>query len=194
MPDQVVSCTYFEKPGPHNSDRTLEIARVRAEAIGINHVLVASATGASGALAAEMLPNQQVTVVSHSTGFMGPNVQRMLPENRERIEAAGGRILTCQHALGGIGRAIRRKLSTYQIDEVIAFVLRNFSEGTKVACEITVMAADAGLVPAGEEIIAVGGTGRGVDTAAVILAANAQDFFDLRVLELLCKPRCCRQG
>jgi len=57
-----------------------------------------------------------------------------------------------------------------------------------VACEITLMAADAGFVPAGQPVLAIGGTGRGADTAAVILAANAQDFFDLRVLELLCMP------
>jgi hypothetical protein len=80
-------------------------------------------------------------------------------------------------------------MGTYQLDEVVAFVLRNFGEGIKVGCEITLMATDAGLVPAGEEIIAIGGTGRGADTAAVILSANAQDFFDLRVLEIVCKPR-----
>jgi hypothetical protein len=41
-------------------------------------------------------------------------------------------------------------------------------------------------VPAGGEILAVGGTGRGADTAALILAANSQDYFELRILELLC--------
>jgi hypothetical protein len=34
----------------------------------------------------------------------------------------------------------------------------------------------------------VGGTGRGADTAALIQAANAQNYFDLRILELLCMP------
>ena len=84
---------------------------------------------------------------------------------------------------------MRRKLGTYQLEEIVAFVLRSFCEGMKVACEITVMAADAGLVPSGEEIIAIGGTGRGADTAVVVRAANAQDFFDLRILEIICKPR-----
>jgi len=51
------------------------------------------------------------------------------------------------------------------------------------------MATDAGLVPAGQEIVAIAGTGSGADTAVVIRAANAQDFFDLRVLEIICKPR-----
>jgi hypothetical protein len=126
--------------------------------------------------------------VSHSTGFAAPNEQEMSEENRKAILEGGGRLLTSQHALGGLNRAIRRKLGTYQVDEIVAFTLRNFSQGIKVVCEITVMAADAGLIPVGEEVIAVAGTGRGADTAAVILAANAQDFFDLRVLEILCMP------
>jgi hypothetical protein len=93
------------------------------------------------------------------------------------------------HALGGLGRAVRRKLGTYQVEEIIAFALRTFCQGIKVACEISVMAADAGLIPVNEEIVAVGGTSSGADTAVVLLSANAQEFFDLRVLEVLCKPR-----
>jgi hypothetical protein len=50
-------------------------------------------------------------------------------------------------------------------------------------------AADAGLVRVGEPAIAIAGTGRGADTAIVVIPANAQDFFDFRVLEILSKPR-----
>lgn len=197
MPDQTVPCVYFESPGPQNTDRTLELARDRARALGIEHVVVATTSGETGARAVDVFrgqgaPTSSVIVVTHSTGFSGVNQQELLPENRERIERAGGQILTCQHALGGIGRAVRRKLGTYQLDEIVAFVLRTFCQGIKVACEITCMAADAGLVPAGSEVIAIGGTGHGADAAAVIAAANAQDFFDLRVLEIICKPRCWR--
>ena len=192
MADLTVPCTYFEQPGAQNTQRTLELVQERAQALGIAHVVVATTSGETGALAADLLRDRRVIVVTHSTGFAGPNQQSLQPALRQRIEEAGATVLTCQHALGGVGRAVRRKLGTYQIDEIMAFTLRTFCQGIKVACEITVMAADAGLVPAGEEIIAIGGTGRGADAAAVIAAANAQDFFDLRVLEILCKPRCWR--
>jgi uncharacterized protein len=192
MADRTVSCTYFEQPGPQNTQRTLELVAEHIQALDIDHVVVATTSGETGALAAEFFRDRRVVVVTHSTGFSSLNQQSLQPQFRQRIEAAGGTILTCQHALGGVGRAVRRKLGTYQIDEIMAFTLRTFCQGIKVACEITVMAADAGLVPAGEEIIAIGGTGRGADAAAAIAAANAQDFFDLRVLELICKPRCWR--
>ena len=97
--------------------------------------------------------------------------------------------MTCQHAFGGVGRAVRKKLGTYELEELIAYTLRLFGEGMKVAVEIALMVADAGLVRTDEPVIAIAGTGKGADTAVVLKPANAQDFFDLQVLEILCKPR-----
>jgi hypothetical protein len=91
--------------------------------------------------------------------------------------------------MGGIGRAVRKKLGTYEVEEIIAYALRIFGEGMKVVAEISVMAADAGLIRTDEEVIAIAGTGRGADTAVVLRPAHAQQFFDLRILEVLCKPR-----
>jgi hypothetical protein len=50
------------------------------------------------------------------------------------------------------------------------------------------MAVDSGLVPSGEDVVAIGGTGSGADTALVVKAANTHRFFDLRVKEILYKP------
>ncbi len=184
-----VPTLYFDQPGPQNTDATLEAARQRAEELGIRTILVASTTGETGARAVEVFRGYNVVVVTHSTGFVRPNEQELKPEYRAAIEALGGRILTCQHAFGGVNRAVRRKLNTYLTDEIIAFTLRNFGEGTKVCIEIALMAADAGLVQVGEPCIAIAGTGRGADTALVLKPANAQAFFDLRVMEILAKPR-----
>jgi hypothetical protein len=181
--------TYFEQPGPHNTARTLELARRRAEELGIRSILVASTRGDTGVQAAQMFRGYNLIVVTHATGFTGPNVQELSEENRAAIETAGGKILTCQHAFGGISRAVRKKWGTYEIDEIVAQTLRIFGEGTKVCVEIALMAADAGLVRVGEPCMAIGGTGRGADTALVLTPANVQQFFDLRVLEVVCKPR-----
>jgi len=185
---QVVA-TYFEKPGKENTHRTLELAKNRAEELGIKTILVASTRGDTGVKACEAFPGYDVVVVTHSVGFKEPNYQELTDENRAAIEAAGGKILTCQHAFGGVGRAVRKKLGTYELEELIAYTLRLFGEGLKVAVEIALMAADAGLVRTDEPVVAVAGTGKGADTAVVLKPANAQAFFDLRVLEVLCKPR-----
>jgi hypothetical protein len=180
--------TYFARPGKENTEPALKIAKEAAERLGIRQVLIASTSGETGRRAAELFADLGLVVVTHSTGFHEPNAHQLTQENREAILAQGARLLTCQHAFGGVNRAVRRKLETYQVDEIIAYTLRIFGEGMKVACEITLMAADAGLIRTGEPVLAIAGTGHGADTAVVLRAVNAQDFFDLRVNEILCKP------
>ena len=188
MAGKQASITYFDRPGPENTEEALRLARLRADALGLRHVLVATTTGATGRRAGEVFRGLHVVAVTHSTGFARPNEQELAPEHRQAMQALGVEVLTCQHALGGVNRAVRRKLNTYELDEIIAYALRLFGQGTKVACEIALMAADAGLEPVGEPALAIGGTGRGADTAVVLVPANAQSFFDLKVQEFVCKP------
>ena len=100
----------------------------------------------------------------------------------------GVSVLTTQHAFGGVGRSIRKQLGAYQVDEIIAFTLETFGHGTKVAIELALMAADAGLVRTDQDVISVGGTERGVDTALVLQPSNSADFLRLKVREIICKP------
>ena len=187
--EMLVSCLYFKKPGRENTVRTLEKAAERADELGVQNIIVASTSGETGLLAARIFSKKNLVIVTHSTGFVEPDLQELNPEFRSRIEESGIKILTCQHALGGVGRAVRKKLGTYELEEIIAYTLRIFGEGTKVAVEIALMAADAGLISTKVPCIAVGGTGRGVDTAIMLQPAHAQNFFDLRIMEILAKPR-----
>jgi hypothetical protein len=184
-----VPCVYFENPGKENTQRTLEIASRRVRELDIANIIVASTSGKTGSLATQFFPGRNLVVVSHSTGFVKPDYQQLLPEERRRIEDAGAKVLTCQHALGGVGRAVRKKLGTYELEEIMAFTLRVFGQGTKVSIEIALMAADAGLIPTQEPCVSIGGTDQGADTAILLIPAHAQNFFDLRVLEILAKPR-----
>ncbi|MGQ9554438.1 MAG: pyruvate kinase alpha/beta domain-containing protein [Anaerolineae bacterium] len=183
--------TYFTSPGPNNSERTLALAKERADSLGLHTVIVASTTGETGLAAARLFKDYHVVVVTHSAGFHQPNTQEMPAERISAIRAEGATVLTCQHAFGGVGRAVRIKLGTYELEEIIAYTLRIFSEGIKVAVESTIMATDAGLAHTGESVMAIAGTGRGADTAVILQAANAMRFFDLNVLEIVCMPGGC---
>ncbi|MFC1971756.1 pyruvate kinase alpha/beta domain-containing protein [Chloroflexota bacterium] len=192
-----VKITYFEKPGDENTEATLALARKRAEELGIKTILVASTSGKTGARAMDALKGFRIIVVSHSYGFRESDTRSFTEENRKIVESKGGRILTAAHAFGGISRAFRQSEipqapATYVVGDLIASTLRVFSQGVKVTCEIATMAADAGLVRTDEEVIAIAGTGNagsGADTAIVVKPDNAHRFFDLRVKELICKPR-----
>jgi hypothetical protein len=50
------------------------------------------------------------------------------------------------------------------------------------------MAADAGTL-SGEDIVSIGGSGSGADAALILKPAHQNTFFDLRIREVVCKPR-----
>jgi hypothetical protein len=188
MTELVAKTIYYRQTGQVDTERTLELARARAEALGLRTFLVASTSGETGVRAVRALQGFDLIVVSHATGFRGPDTQELTPKNRAIIEAGGVRILTCQHAFGGVNRAVRNKLGTYQLDEIIAYTLRLFGEGIKVVAEMALMAADAGLVRTDTPVMGIAGTGSGADTAAVLLPTHAQTFFDLKIVEIVCRP------
>jgi hypothetical protein len=183
-----VPCLYFDEPGLPNTEATLKRAAIRAEELRIKNVVVASASGETALQAVDIFHDCNLVVVTHSTGFYKPTYQEMPVEVRQKLEEKGAKVLTCQHAFGGVNRAVRKKLGTYELDEIIAYTLRSFGEGMKVAIEVSLMAADAGLIETGQPCLAIGGTEKGVDTAILIKPANAQNFFELRVMEILAKP------
>jgi len=185
---QITSCI-FGKPGKENTQKTIEIAAQKAEEGNVETILIASCSGRTGLIAAPYFKDRNLVVVTHATGFLKPDHQQLDKENKAKLEKSGAKILTCQHALGGVGRAVRKKLGTYQLEEIIAYTLRLFGEGTKVAIEIALMAADAGLVSTSQECISIGGTSEGADTALLLKPAHAQNFFDLKIMEILAKPR-----
>jgi hypothetical protein len=59
----------------------------------------------------------------------------------------------------------------------------------KVAVEIVLMAADAGLIGMDGEVIAIAGTGDGADTCIVVKPSYPRKFFELEIREILAKPR-----
>ncbi|MBI4302844.1 MAG: hypothetical protein HY665_00690 [Chloroflexi bacterium] len=180
---------YFDKAGPNNTEEVLQIAKARAKETGIKTILVASTTGVTAVKASEFFEGMRVIVVSHSTGFHKANVQEFTEENKKKAESKGAIILTATHSFAGVERAWRKKFNMYLFTDTINYTLRLFGPGMKVVCEICTMAADAGLVRTDEDVIVIAGTGRGADTAVVLRPVNSIDFFDLRVQEILCKPR-----
>jgi hypothetical protein len=196
------SILYFEDSKPENMEIVLELVKEKAQEKGIKYVVVASTRGVTGVVAAEAFKGSgvNVVVVTHQIGPSGPE---LLTENEEKIKVAGGRIVTCTHAFGGVGSSLRRfpqrepdqprpepfwPAYVPSTGDLIANVLRLFSQGMKVCFEITTMAADAGAIPIGENVIAVAGQGRWADTAIVLKSANTTSFFDLDVGEILAKP------
>ena len=181
----------FNNPGVENTDKVIELAIEKAESYGINTIIVATGSGKTAFKLAEMAAGRglKIVAVTHCTGFLKPDFQELTESNREKLNLIGVKVVTGTHALGTVGRAVRRKYGTYEIDEIIANSLRIFGQGVKVAVEISMMAADAGAVNTTELAIAIGGSEEGADCAVIIKPDNTHNFFDIKINEIICKPK-----
>jgi hypothetical protein len=180
--------TYFRTAGAQNTKALLKIVKEYINKENIESIIVATNTGETGAEAAKTFKGKNVVVVTHCYGFQAPGKFELKEESKKEILANGAKIHTATHALSSAERAIRKKFGALEPLELIANTLRLMGEGTKVCVEITLMAADAGLIPADKDVVAVAGTGNGADTALRIKPANAARFFDLRIREVIAKP------
>ena len=181
---------YFAGQGEKHTEDCLRITRNLVKE-GYKHIVVASTTGATGLKCAESFRADEVNlvVVTHSSGFKNPNQQEISRETRKKIEKLGGKVYTGTILTHSLETALASQHQGVYPTILIAQTLRRFCQGVKVACEIVMEACDAGLIPEGEEVIAVGGTGRGADTVCLIRSACSKRFLELRVLEILAKPR-----
>jgi len=181
----------FEKGGKENTQATLEACRERAVELGIKDIVLATSTGETAVQAAQVFAGTDV-------GIIGVTLHAGLWEKYtgidrakvEMAEAKGVRFLTGTHTLmGNVESAIRQKFGGVPPVEIIAHTYYTFSQGMKVAVEVAVMAADAGLIGDQDDVISVGGTGQGADTAVVMRPAYSTDFFTVKVREIIAMPR-----
>jgi len=176
----------FKEKGPVNTVETIELSIEAAKARGIKHVVVASN---SGETAKQLLGSGlDIVCVTHHVGFKNPGEDEMPPLTRQELTTKGVKVLTTTHLFAGIERGYVNKLSGFGPAYITAATLRMFGQGTKVTLEIATMALDAGMIPHGEDVIAIGGSGRGADTAIVIRPAHSNRFTETAIREIICKP------
>jgi len=179
---------YFEQTGKINTQETISLAYQRAKELHLNEMVVASTTGETALEAYNIFKDFQITVVTYHCGFRKPFETIMTSEMRHTLEQKGMRVVSATHALSGVERSLSKKYQGVYPVLLIADVLRLFGQGTKVAVEIAIMAADAGMLT-GNDIVSIGGSGKGADAALILKPANQSDLFDMRIREIVCKPR-----
>ena len=181
---------YFKNPGVENTDKLIELVKIRRQELGINNIVVASASGSSGVkLAKSVDSNVNIINVTHHAGFKGDDLIEVESKYKKELDEMGVKVYAGSHSLSGVGRGISNKFGGITPVEIIAATLRLFSQGVKVGVEISIMAADAGLIPTDIEVIAIGGTGKGLDSAIVLKPVHMGNFFDLKINEIIAMPR-----
>lgn len=178
---------YFDSPGKMNSKDSAALALVAAVEKNIKHIVVASSRGDT----ARLLTNTSeinIICVTHANGYPDAGKSEMSQEIRNELVDLGIKVLTTTHVLSGAERGVSKAFGGAYPIEIIAHSLRMLGQGTKVCVEVSIMALDAGLIPYGEPIIAIGGSGKGADTAVIITPSHASSIFETKIHEIICKP------
>lgn len=179
---------YFVNEGKENTEKVAAIVADYVKKNDIKHVVVASVSGYTADVFMKAMPDVKITVVTHVVGSIKKGTDMMGGEKRAELTAKGAQIVTAGHALSGVERSISAQFGGAYPVEIMAHTLRMFGAGVKVGVECATMALDNGAIPYEEDVVAVGGSRGGADTAILIRPGYSSAIFETRIKEIICKP------
>jgi len=181
---------YFETPGRENTETALRLAVETAKQLNIKNIVLATTEGNTAKMMADSIEHEGITItaVTHAYGQTEPGTNPMPAELRRYLMEKGFNICTAAHVLSGAERSLSNTFKGVYPVEIMAHTLRMFGQGTKVCVEICAMAADAGYIVGGEPVVAVGGTGRGADTAMVLRPEVSSKILKTKIDRVICMP------
>jgi hypothetical protein len=201
--------TYFSEPGPQNTDSTLLLVKKRGKELGITTIALPSDTGAAAKAAADiLLPDFRLIIVTNPRGglyrvsrlwscyprsakfkksFKEKGVKSFpycIPDDvAKELSAKGVIVLYNDWKKMKEGNRYHRKFF---------WPLTTISQGFRVAYLVAMFAQLEGVLPCGDDLISIGGTGHcggGLDTAVVL--RSGRRFFEWAVKEIIAMPRSC---
>jgi hypothetical protein len=189
---------YFDRPGKKNTEELMDAVSLCLKRSGIKTIIIASNSGDTAMKAINRWSDScsNLVVVTSHAGFSGEGLLDMDSSTEAKIAQSGAKLVRASHVLSGVERSFTKKFGGVSRVEVVSETLRTlFGQGMKVCVEITVMAADSGAITCGDdEVIVIGGTGEGADTACVVRPAHANDFLKFEIREIIAMPRHKRAG
>lgn len=161
---------YFDAPGEQNTNETLKTAREKAQKLGIKRVMIPSKTGATAQKAYNLFKStgMSLSIVGTDPALFSTEILASLKSNGCRV---------CFY-----------KEIPYNYPQDMKTAYRRMGEGFKVAVEMGMIAAYLDETNV-DEVMCLGGTKKGVDTALVIRPAKSDVFDQLEVREIVAKPR-----
>jgi uncharacterized protein len=182
---------YFDSQGEHNTDAALDTAVAYCRASGIRKIVLASSTGATALKLQQKADTEiEIIAITYGAGSRFTDEVEAFNKNQAALMAAGVIIVRGIHALSGAERTFENKYKTGFLPlNLVSDTLRMFSQGMKVCVEVSIMAAEAGHISPQDDVVVLGGSGGGADTAVLIKPAYAANMFSLKIKEILCMPR-----
>ena len=199
MADVTRPCVYFDKPGKRNTEKVVEAVLKRLAEGDLNTIVVASTTGYTALEFSQALQGQEgITLISVGETPLirewGTEWPVLRPETRQELERRGVIVADRIPYLMHSSVLDYSQWKAPSAEELLRETLYAFGQGLKVAVEVVLIAVACGFLEPFQDVIAVGGTSRGADTAIVVRATYPNHVFSqdaakrLKIHEILCKP------
>ena len=189
---------YFEEPGEKNTDDVIEAVKKRLSVTGIKHVIVASTRGKTAVKFAEALGDQVDLISVAEPQYIrewGSKWPIMDPSYKKRLEEVGVTVLDRAPHVFHSSVLEDSKWSQATPETLMREVLYMMGQGFKVAVEVVLTAVACGVLEPYQDVIGVGGTSRGADTALVLRATYPATVLSkdpskrLEIREIIAMPR-----
>lgn len=189
---------YFSEPGEENTNDVIEAVAKRVRDTGIANVVVASHTGTTALRFAEALKGKaKIICVStrperRDDGKKWPSIDK---EVLEKLESLG--VVSVYETPYAMESSVveKAKWGIVTPDRIVRETLYAFGQGMKVAVQVALMSVSCGRLDPYQDVIAVGGTGKGADTAIIVKAVYPISIFAeeperrLEIREVIAMPR-----
>jgi len=188
---------YFDEPGEQNTELVIEAVSQWLEGGEIKKVVVASTSGETAAKFARTLKDKaELLCVSEAPyrrewGEQWPCFKR---EFRLELQKMGITIIDRAPYIFHESVLEAARWPFVSPEMLVKETLYCFGQGMKVAVEVALAGVSGGYITPYEEVISVGGSGEGADTAIVLRATYPACLFDkdpakrLEIREIIAMP------
>ena len=188
---------YFDEPGEGNTQFVIEAVAQRVEIDGIGKVIIASTSGETAAQFARKLKGKAELICVSEAPYRrewGEEWPCLKQEFRQELEKLGVIIIDKAPYVFHNSVLEAARWAAIFPERLVKETLYCFGQGMKVAVEVALIGVSCGYVTPYEDVIGVGGSGKGADTAIVLRATHPASLFDkdpakrLEVKEIIAMP------
>jgi len=188
---------YFEEPGEQNTEYVMEAVSKMVDKGGISKVIVASTSGGTALKFARSLQGKVELFCVAEAPFRrewNESWPCLDAENWEALKKLGATVISNVPYVFHDSVVEGARWNTAAPERLVKETLYCFGQGLKVAVEVALIAVSCGFVPPFEDVIAVGGSGRGADTAIALRGTYPASMFDkdprkrLEIREIIAMP------
>lgn len=188
---------YFDEPGEENTKWVIEAVSQRLEVGGIRKVVIASTSGKTAVEFARSLKSKAELVCVSEAPYRrewGEQWPCLKQEFRQELEKLGVAIIDKAPYVFHSSVLDAARWSDVFPERLVKETLYSFGQGMKVAVEVALTAVSCGYVTPYEEVIGVGGSSKGADTAIILRATYPASLFDkdpakrLEIREIIAMP------